>query len=142
RISTRVLRPSHHTVPGVGPTVAIRFVAAVDDVTRFPKAHILCSYLGLVPGERSSGMRQRKTGITKAGSTDVRWALTVEAHSARFHHRDDPMVLWSNKIAQRSNKLIATMALARKIAGVLYAIWRSGDGAVYQPLRAAMPLDG
>ena len=119
------------TVPGIGPTTAIRFVAAIDDVSRFRKAHVLQSYLGLTPGEDSSGQRQRRTRITKAGATHVRWTLTLAAHAARFHYPNDPMVLWSRNIEQRSNKLIATMALARKLAGVLFAIWR--DGTTYQP---------
>ena len=55
------------TVPGVGPTTAVRFVAAVDAVTRFPSAHALESYLGLTPGEHSSSDRRRRTSITKAG---------------------------------------------------------------------------
>ena len=45
------------TVPGVGPVTAMRFAATVDDVGRFADAHQLESYLGLVPGERSSGDR-------------------------------------------------------------------------------------
>jgi transposase len=56
------------TVPGVGPVTAVRFVAALDDVTRFPNAHAVQSYLGLVPGENSSSERKQHTGITKAGA--------------------------------------------------------------------------
>ena len=50
------------TVPGVGPVTAVRFVAALDDVSRFSQGHEVESYLGLVPGERSSSDRQRRTG--------------------------------------------------------------------------------
>lgn len=119
------------TVPGVGPVTAIRFAAVVDDVSRFPNAHKLQSYLGLTPGEDSSGERQRKTAITKAGSSHVRWTLTLASHAARFHCPNDPMVLWSRQLEQRSNKLKAVTALARKLAGVMFALWR--DGTTYQP---------
>jgi transposase len=42
------------TVPGVGPSTSVRFVAALDEISRFSGAHAVESYLGLVPGENSS----------------------------------------------------------------------------------------
>lgn len=124
------------TVPGVGPITAVRFAAAIDDVSRFTNAHKLQSYLGLTPGEDSSGERKRKTRITKAGSSHLRWTLTLAAHAARFHCPQDPMIIWSKTIEARSHKMKAVMALARKIAGVMFAIWR--DGTTYKPQRAAV----
>ena len=56
------------TVPQVGPVTACAFVAAVDDPERFDRAHQVEAYLGLVPSERSSGEKQRKGRITKAGN--------------------------------------------------------------------------
>src|SRR3989441_4645595 len=57
------------TVPSVGPVTAAAFVATLDDVQRFRHAHQVEAYLGLVPRELSSGDRQRRGPITKAGST-------------------------------------------------------------------------
>jgi transposase len=119
------------TVPGVGPVTAIRFASAVDEVSRFQQAHTLESYLGLTPGEHSSGSQKRTTGITKAGSPKLRWALIHAAWAAWRHRRTDPMVVWALKIQERRGKKIAVVALARKMAGILYAIWR--DGSVYDP---------
>jgi transposase len=124
------------TVPGVGPVTAMRFVATVDDVGRFGNAHQLESYLGLVPGERSSGDRKRTTSITKAGSPKMRWALVQSCWVARRWARSDPMVLWAAEIEKRRGKKIAMIALARKMTGVMYAIWR--DGSVYEPRRGAI----
>jgi transposase len=121
------------TVPGVGPTVAIRFVAALDDVGRFPNAHAVQRYLGLVPGENSSSTRKRRTGITKAGAPRVRWALNQAAWSMRLCRKDDPLVLWAAEVEKRRGKMVATVALSRRIAGVLFAIWR--DGTRYEPSR-------
>jgi len=67
------------TVPGVGPSTALRFVAALDVVTRFASAHKVEAYLGLSPGEKSSSERQLRLGITKAGSASVRWVLIQAA---------------------------------------------------------------
>ena len=56
------------TVPGVGPVTAARFVAALDDVDRFPNAASVASYLGLIPGENTTGFRTKRTRLTRAGS--------------------------------------------------------------------------
>jgi len=126
------------TVPGVGPVTAVRFAAAIEDVGRFPTAHKLESYLGLVPGERSSGDTKQMLGITKAGSKQVRWCLVQACWVARRYRPDDPMVAWSLEVERRRGKRIAVVALARKLAGILYAIWR--DGSTYEPRKGADPI--
>ena len=127
------------TVPGVGPVTAVRFAAAIDEVERFQSSHSLQSYLGLVPGERSSGDSKQRTGITKAGDTRVRWTLVQAAWSAWRHRPNDPMVRWARQVAQRRGKHVAVVALARKMAGILYAIWR--DGTHYNPSLGAQWVD-
>lgn len=124
------------SVPGVGPVTALRFAAAVDDVSRFPTAHALESYVGLVPGEYQSSEHQHRLGITKAGAIRLRWALVQAAWSARNTRPDDPMVVWSVEVEKRRGKKIAVVALARKIAGILFALWR--DQSEYDPVRGAM----
>lgn len=123
------------TMPGVGTIVALSFFAALDEPLRFGGAHQVESYLGIVPGENSSSEKLRRTGITKAGSPATRWALTQAAHQARRTRPSDPMVLWSRRIELRRGSQIAVIALARKMAGILHAIWRSGKP--YDPSRGA-----
>ena len=101
------------TVPGIGPVSSLRFAAALDDCSRFASAHAVQGYLGLTPGENSSSQRQQRTGITKAGPAPVRRLLVQAA------------------IEKRRGKFVATVAVARKLAGVLYALWR--DGSTYEP---------
>ena len=128
------------TVPGVGVMTSLAFVYAVDEITRFANAHQLESYLGLTPGERSSSQRQRRLGITKAGPACVRYILSQAAWSVwsrdlrQRRQQDlsqpiDPLNVWAEAIAQRRNKQIANTALCRKLAGILFAIWR--DGTTY-----------
>lgn len=123
------------SVPGVGPVTSMRFVAAIDDAMRFATAHAVESYLGLTPGENSSSERKQRTGITKAGPPAVRSALVQAAWNLRRTRPQDPIAIWANGIEQRRGKFIATVALARKIAGILFAIWR--DGSVYSPQHEA-----
>ena len=119
------------SVPGVGPVTSARFVAAIDDITRFPNAHAVQGYLGLTPGENSSSERKHRTGITKAGPAPVRRALVQAAWVIRLNRPLDPISQWAAQIEQRRGKSIATVAVARKLAGVLYALWR--DGSRYEP---------
>jgi transposase len=122
------------TVPGVGPVTAVRFLAAIDDRTRFGNAHAVQSYIGLTPGENSSSERKQNTGITKAGPSELRRTL-IQAAWCALRRTNEPMVLWANQIAARRGKFIAVVALARKIAGILFALWR--DGTTYRSSRSA-----
>jgi transposase len=126
------------TVPGVGVIVSLAFVAALDDPNRFDGAHAVQSYLGLVPGENSSSGRMRKTGITKAGNPFARWALVQAAQHARRARPNDPMVLWSRQVEERRQRSKAIIALARKMVGILWAIWTKDR--VYDPARGADPI--
>jgi transposase len=121
------------TIPGVGPVTSLRFVAALDSIERFPHAHAVQSYLGLVPGEDSSSTRKRRTGITKAGPPAVRRTLVQAAWSLRLSRPLDPLARWMTEVEKRRGKKIAVVALARRLAGVMYAIWR--DGTRYEPSR-------
>ncbi len=123
------------TVPGVGPVTATAFVATVDDVNRFAGPHQLESYLGLVPSEKSSGERQHKGRITKAGNDRVRWLLVEAAWSVLISRRENTEELrrWAQRIALRGGMKAAIVALARRRAGILYAMWR--DGTTFEPRR-------
>lgn len=123
------------TVPGIGPATAVMFVATLDTVARFESAHRVQAYLGLTPGERSSSDRQQRTGITKAGNPAMRRLLVQAAWAARRSRKATPMVAWACEIERRRGKFVATVALARKLAGIAFAIWR--DGSDYQPDRSA-----
>jgi transposase len=108
-------------------------VAAIDDISRFASAHKVEAYLGLVPGESSSSERQQRLSITKAGPSTVRWVLIEAAWSLRIRCRSAgarPLQAWAAEIELRRGRRVATTALARKLAGILYALWR--DGTTYQ----------
>jgi transposase len=102
-------------------------VATIDRLDRFPSSHSVESYLGLVPGESSSSESQQRLSITKAGSARMRWLLVQAAWALRTRCRSSearPLQLWALQVEQRRGKRIATVALARKLAGIIYALWR------------------
>jgi transposase len=123
--------PRLMSVPGVGPVTAIRFVAALDEIGRFPSVAQVQSYLGLTPGENSSSERQRRTGITKAGPPALRASLVQAAWAARRARGAHPMLAWALEVEKRRGKHVAVVALARKLASILFALWR--DGTFYSP---------
>jgi transposase len=133
------------TAPGVGAVTASALVTTIDDITRFASAHQCEAYLGLVPGERSSGELRRIGPITKAGNRRARWLL-VEA-AWRILRSQDPasavLRAWARPIAARRGSRIAAVALARRLAGILYAMWRDGvpydPGKIRRPRRRVMP---
>ena len=73
---------------GIDTVTALALVAEIHDPRRFAHPRRLMSYLGLVPREMSSGMRERRGGITGAGNRHVR-RLLVEA---AWHYRHKPVV--------------------------------------------------
>jgi transposase len=123
------------SVPSVGPVTAAAFVATLDDAGRFARAHQVEAYLGLVPREWSSGEGQRRGRITKAGHRRVRWLLVQVAVSIlRVRHPGTAALRdWAVRLAGRRGRFIGVVALARRLAGILYALLR--DGTRYDPTR-------
>src|SRR5262249_41594457 len=81
---------------------------------------------GLTPGENSSSDRTRRTGITKAGPPALRASLIQAAWAARRSKGKHPILEWVTEVEKRRGKKVAVVALARKLAGILFALWRDG----------------
>jgi transposase len=121
------------SVPGVGPVTAVTYVATLGEVSRFGDAKQVRAYLGLVPKEDSSGERCHRGKITKAGNSRARWVLVEAAWVLLRTKKPETEALrqWALAIAQRRGKRIAAVALARRLGGILYALWR--DGTRFDP---------
>jgi transposase len=118
------------TVPGVGVVTATSFVSMLDAAARFAGPKQARAYLGLVPSERSSGERRQRGHISKAGPGRARHLL-VEAAWTILRRRSAANAAlheWAAAIAARRGSRVAVVALARKLAGILYAMWRDGTG--------------
>jgi len=126
------------TLPGIGPLTASAFVAALDDVNRFRGAKAasqVTSYLGLVPREFSSGERQHRGHLVRSAQPQVQTLLVQAAWRVRRSTRSETAALrdWADRVSRRRGKNIATVALARRLARILFAMWR--DEVDYQPRR-------
>lgn len=115
------------TVPGVGALVAVTFTSAVDDPRRFAKSAAVGAHFGLTPKKYQSGERDVTGAISKAGDGLVRAALYEAAHimltrAVRF----SALKRWAMAVAKRRGMKRAKVALARKLAVVMHAMWRDG----------------
>jgi transposase len=120
-------------VPGVGQLTATAVLAAVADAGHFDNGRDFAANLGLVPREHSSGGRQRLYGITKRGDTYLRTLLIHGARSALrcAGEKPDKLLRWAGKLAERRGYNVAAVALANKMARVIWAIL--AHGRVYVP---------
>jgi transposase len=115
------------TVPGVGPIVALGFIATVDDAGRFAKATDVGAYLGLTPRRYQSGEMDYSGRISKRGNSAMR-SLLYEAASVLITRvrRFSPLKSWAVRLAARKGFKKAAVAAARKIAVVMLRLWRDG----------------
>jgi len=124
------------TARGVGALVSLAFKVAVDDPRRFSRSRDVGAHFGLTPREYSSGEVSYRGRISKMGDPEVRRLLYVAA--SRMLRRDAalwcPLKVWAVRLAQRVGIRRARVALARKLAVVLHAMW--SDGQVFQWRRA------
>lgn len=124
------------TIPGVGLLTATALLAIVGDARRFPTGRHFASYLGLTPREYSSGLKRHLGHISKRGDRYLRMLLVHGARSALFasRRRDQPERLraWALATEKRVGFKKAAVALANKLARIIWAVWRQ-DEAVYVP---------
>jgi transposase len=114
------------TIPGIGLLTATALFAFIGDIHRFPSGRHLASWLGLIPREHSSGTRRRLGSITKRGDVYLRTLLIHGARSVLLHARrsqPDHLRQWANTLAQTHVHNKAAVAVANKLARIVWAVW-------------------
>ena len=115
-------------VPGVGPVLASAIVASVPDARAFKTGRSLAAWIGLVPRQNSSGGKERLGGITKQGDRYLRQLLVVGALAViRYAQRHGTRRPWLVQLLARRTTKIAAVALANKMARMIWAIMTSGE---------------
>jgi transposase len=109
-------------VPGVGPLTALTVAARVD-VGQFESARHFAAWLGLTPREHSTGGRQRRGGISRAGDERLRQPLVVGARAVVRHARPGSKTAspWWLALLERRPRKLAAVALANEMARTLWA---------------------
>jgi transposase len=105
-------------LPGLGVLSAMRLLAAIGEITRFPSAKHLVGYAGLGASVHQSGETNRGGRIPKEGRSDLRGVMVEAAWVAVEHHP-----YWKaqfERLSRRIGKQKAIVAIARKL---LVAVW-------------------
>jgi transposase len=115
------------TVSGVGPVVALAYRATVDVPARFKNAKAVGAVFGLTPRRYQSGEIDRMGRISKCGDAMMR-ALLFEAAQVMLTRTTKWSWLkaWGMKVARHRGMKKAIVALARRIAVILYRMWIDG----------------
>ena len=138
------------TLRGVKTLTAMTLATEIGDIRRFPTARSLMAWVGLNVSEYSSGSRERRGGITKAGNENCRRTLV----EAAWHYRRPPRVgktlasrlegqpeavrlhalraqrrLYRRFLALETRKVskVAITAIARELAGFVWALMRGEE---------------
>lgn len=111
-------------IPGFGLMLASATVATVGNGHQFARARDMAAWIGLTPKQFASGDKSRAGGISKRGD---RYLRTLFIHGARalFYcskDRQQPLIQWAEKIAQRRGKNKAVVALAHKLTRIAWVV--------------------
>jgi transposase len=101
-----------------GPYTAMPVIAEVGEIGRFRSARQLCAWAGLTPTVRSSDGKARLGHISRQGSTALRWALVEAAQKTTLS--GGPLREAFERIAKRRGRMIAKVAIARRILTLCY----------------------
>ncbi len=110
------------TTPGIGEILSFTIMLEVGDINRFPKAGNYASYCRCVKSERLSNDKKKGKGNTKNGNKYLSWAY-VEAANFAVRFSPDAKKFYQRKMA-KTNRIVATKALANKLARATYYIIR------------------
>ncbi len=122
------------SAPGVGAIVALTYVSAIDDPSRFKSSKMVGPHFGLTPRRYQSGKTDVSGRISKIGDKEVRTVLYEAANSILTKPvKASALKSWALKIAGRAGMKKAKVALARKLAVVLHRMWVDGKTFRAQP---------
>ena len=125
------------TIPGVGLLTATALFAFIGDVRRFPSARHLASWLGLTPREHSSGLKRQLGGISKRGDSYLRMLLIHGGRCTLLRartHQPDHLHRWAHKLGQTHVHNKAAVAVANKVARIVWAVWTRLEPYRAQPV--------
>ena len=167
QIETLALEPGYaeavgrlRCLKGISTQAAMVLVTEIGDFRRFEHPGKLMAYVGLVPSEHSSGGTRRQGSITKSGNSRVRHVLVQAAWSYRFPPRRGVVLKrrqqgqppdaiahsWKaqhrlhklfRRLAFRKNNQIAAVAVARELAGFVWALMQDSVVEIEAGRRAA-----
>jgi len=121
------------TIPGIGPIGGVSFALRVSDPKAFRSARHFAAWVGITPRENSTGGKQRLGKISREGDEGLRRLLVLGA-TAVIQQADKGRQgkkgrarPWLSKLLARKPKKVAAVALANKMARIIWVMMVSGE---------------
>lgn len=126
------------TIPGIGPVTAVAIIALAAPAETFSKGRDFAAWVGLTPSQHSSGGKQRLGKISKMGERTLRRLFIIGAAAiVRWAVRGrGPANPWLMRLLARKPRMLATVALANKMARVVWALMAHGGSYRAQAVAA------
>jgi transposase len=126
------------TIPGVGPITATAITALVPAMQGFAAGRDFAAWLGLTPLQKSTGGKQKLGAVSNRGERTIRRLLIIGASAVvqQASRRGAPKGSWLAQMLTRKPKMLVTVALANKMARIVWALLVKG-GIYRTPVAAA-----
>jgi transposase len=118
------------TIPGIGPLIATAIATLAPPPEAFRKGRDFAAWLGLTPRQHSTGGKQRLGATTKMGERSLRRLLIIGANSViikRHCHASARPGIWLASMLERKPPMLVRVALANKMARIVWALMKSGE---------------
>ena len=125
-------------LPGIGPITASALLASVGSSHDFANGRQVAAWIGLTPGQHSSGGKARLGRITKAGDHYLRSLLVMGARAVlnSLGNQQDRFSRWARSLAERRGYWRAAVAIAAKNARLAWAVLTFGEAFRLTPAAA------
>jgi transposase len=125
------------SVPGVGPILATAMVALAPAPSTFRRGRDFAAWVGLTPRQHSSGGKERLGRTTKMGERSLRRLLIIGAGSSiAAAVRNGAREPWLTRMLARKPRMLVMVALANKMARIVWALMAHG-GSYRAPIATA-----
>jgi transposase len=124
------------SIPGIGVLTASAIIAIIQNISQFSGPREFAAFLGLAPRQHSSGGKEKLGRVSKMGNRYLRKLLVVGACAVLRHcnGHDDTLRTWARKLLEHKSFKLVAVALANKLARIVFAVMR--DGAVWKKIPA------
>ncbi len=111
-------------IPGIGPVTATAIIAAIGTGAAFKKGRGFSAWLGIVPGEYTTGGKQKLLGISKRGNSYLRRLFVQGARAVlqQSAKQSSGLSAWLAQLTTRAHSNVAAVALANKLARMAWAV--------------------
>jgi transposase len=140
QILTSLRFDSRKTVPGIGPIISTATIAAIGSGDAFSKGRDFGAWLGLVPRQMSTGGRTILGPISKRGNRYLRMLFVQAARAVLLRPQSwekHGLKSWIEAAARRLNRFKLAIALANKIARIVWGVLHGGRNFEIRPMKPA-----